>query len=184
MMSSTQPPSLPSQIPLLRPKHRELSDLTPGFLYITLYSREDDSLGKFHWAVYYHLNAQIGGTKYHIRGSIGRWMAAHEQAKGILKEFLLVGLVHVAVIDEGKNKVVDTLARVEDDTVNQIEGTTCHFWARRFCEGLRAARVMDFRSWKELEEELVTWGIENDESSLENVQPRPLSFSKVCGLSA
>ncbi|KAH6668904.1 hypothetical protein B0J14DRAFT_599594 [Halenospora varia] len=160
--ANTIPPSLPQP--------RSLSDLIPNSLYIALYSRENGDLGKFHWAVYHHLNAQSGGVKYHIRGNIGRWMAAHESTKSIFKEFLLVGLV------------VDRMARVEDETVNQIEGTTCRVWVKRFCERLREEGLMRFESWERLGEELVSWGVENNQSSLDNVQPRPLSFSKVCGL--
>lgn len=109
-------------------------------------------------------------------------MAAHESTKSIFKEFLLVGLVRIASIEEGDREVVDRMARVEDETVNQIEGMTCCVWVKRFCERLRKEGLMRFESWERLEEELVSWGVENNQSSLDNVQPRPLSFSKVCGL--
>ncbi|KAH8671892.1 hypothetical protein BGZ60DRAFT_406115 [Tricladium varicosporioides] len=166
-----------------RPQPHSLSDLTPNSLYIALYSRDGDDLGKFHWAIYHQHNAQIGGMKYHIRGNVGRWIAAHESTKGILKEFLLVGLVRIASINEEEKKdKVDRLARVEDKTVNQIEGTTCRVWVRRFCERLRDEGLVTFESWERLERELVNWGIKHNQGSLDCVQPRPLWDSRVCGM--
>lgn len=127
-------------------KPTPLEDLADNSLYILLFCRADPGPDNFHWALYLHRNAQSGGTKYHITGSEGRWLVAHETTRSVTRQFLLVCLIRVASAAIEQQELADRIIRQEDDTVNQIPGITCRIYVRRICERLKAAGLMTFPS--------------------------------------
>jgi len=162
-------------------KERPLTDLQRNSIYISLKLR-DGSPNNFHWALYVHKNAQEGGIKYHITGSAGKWYTAHLSTFEALKEMLSIGVLRIGSYETDRLEFIDGLARKEDHRINAIEGITCRVWVGRVCERLKEEEILDFESWDQLEMEIMEFGNENIESCSLGQQPRPMTYSRVCGL--
>lgn len=160
--------------------------LKPNNIYIALYIRQDPPIpNDFHWALYLHLNpaTSSGGRKFHIRNQGQGWIVEHCSTAGIMKEFLLVGLIRIANIPFGSEAEVDKLLRSCDNRIDLPE-TTCRvwlFWVLRelqkpLNDGTIVLKCVDLNF---LEKEILQWGNENANSASQNVQPRPVAESSV-----
>ncbi|KEQ61992.1 uncharacterized protein M437DRAFT_50550 [Aureobasidium melanogenum CBS 110374] len=163
-----------------------LKDLEPNSLHILIFLRDDPPKpDDYHWALYLHQNADLAGTKYHVRGSAGRWLADHAVAKGVLKDFLLVGLVQIATIPPDFMDNVDSIFRTYDNQVNQIPGLTCRTWIFHVLELMQKPQggrvILKCDDLAALEREVLDWGNVNAQSASRNEQPRPLYRSSLCG---
>jgi hypothetical protein len=101
-------------------------------------------------------------------------MADHGATAGILKEFLLVGLVQVAHVPAGLD--IDGIMKTFDHDLN-TPGQTCRVWLFRVLELLRAAvpRVMlQCDDLEALEKQVKVWGNGHAQGAIGNVQPRPV----------
>ncbi|RDW86892.1 uncharacterized protein DSM5745_03534 [Aspergillus mulundensis] len=142
--------------------------LLPNNVYIALFVRADPPIpNDFHWALYLPEYASKG-TKYHIVNEGVGWIAAHasETPAGILKSFLLVGLIRVAAINSQEHLAAkaDALLRSHDNRLNDKEGTTCRTWLLEICEG----------DMEKLEAVVKDWGNRFADAAVKNVQPRPV----------
>ncbi|KAF7950765.1 uncharacterized protein EAE97_002317 [Botrytis byssoidea] len=171
-----------------------LSTLQPNALYIALFTRGyPNQPDDFHWALYLHHNAQKGGIKYHVRNRGAGWTVDHGSTKGILKEALLVGLVQIAVIPDGEEGYVNEVFRSLDGTLNERE-ITCRTWILRVLEPLMrggkgegegegaGVKILGCESIEGLEREVKDFGNRYMDEANENVQPRLVEVSRVCGL--
>lgn len=103
-----------------------LKDLELNSLHIVVFVRSYPPIpDDFHCGLYLHQDANIGGTKYHVRGRAGAWLADHAITAGVFKSFLLVGLCQIARIPPEFTEKVDSVLRTYDNQVNQIPGLTC-----------------------------------------------------------
>ncbi|PWY92097.1 hypothetical protein BO70DRAFT_357241 [Aspergillus heteromorphus CBS 117.55] len=161
--------------------------LESNALYIALFIRDDPPKpNDYHWALYYYHNStsSSSGMKYHIRNEGNGWMAAHglESGAGILKTFLLVGLVHIASIPPTPlaQESLDRVFRSHDGQLNEDETITCRTWAlkvllRQLQEQLG---VLDGIELEMLEQEVMEWGNQYRFEASRNVQPRPVGKSR------
>ncbi|KAL4944484.1 hypothetical protein BDV06DRAFT_220218 [Aspergillus oleicola] len=171
--------------------------LIPNTLYIALYLRSDPPTpNDFHWALY-HARSNNRGTKYHItnEGPDGRWIAGHttESPSGILKGFLLVGLIRVASVkttspstsgggggEADVNEKIDTTLRSQDTKLNDQPGITCRIWLKQMLARLVIDGVLarsDVRcgcNTEALEVVVKNWGNRFSAEAARNVQPRPV----------
>ncbi|KAK7541922.1 uncharacterized protein J3D65DRAFT_612010 [Phyllosticta citribraziliensis] len=157
------------------------SELKPQGLYVALYIRDDPPKpNDFHWALYLHESDSKGGTKYHVKGRQGRWMAHHTETKRFLKEALLVGLFQIAAVPDGLQGKVDENFRLLDDKVNEIS-ITCRTWVFRVLEIFRgSAPSLIQEDLGALEAEIKEWGNQHAQSASMNEQPRPIGVSERC----
>lgn len=163
-----------------------LANLDTGGLYIILFIRNDPHiLGDFHWALYLHRDPLRGGTKYHVKQQGGGWIADHGPTAGVLKSFLLIGLFQIALVPAGRESDVDGALRTYDHSLN-MAGITCRVWILRVLALLQnptnGYSILKCPELKALEEEIKVWGNENAASAALNRQPRPIAWSKLCGL--
>ncbi|KAK7541672.1 hypothetical protein BKA81DRAFT_79137 [Phyllosticta paracitricarpa] len=158
-----------------------LEELKPQGLYVALYIRDDPPKpNDFHWALYLHEINGKGGTKYHVKGRQGRWMADHTETKGLLKEFLLVGLFQIAAVPDGLQRQVDEAFRSLDEKINEVD-VTCRTWVFRVLEILRQSeQSLIQEDMDALETEVKEWGNQHSLSASKNEQPRPIGISKSC----
>lgn len=95
---------------------------------------------------------------------------------------LLIGLFRIISFDPAKLDSIHAMVRTDDDSLNQIPGMNCRIWVARVCERLKDAGFMAFESWQDVETETMGFANAHKASSGRNDQPRPLGFSKACGL--
>lgn len=108
-----------------------------------------------------------------------------------MKEALLVCLVQIAVIPDGKEGFVNEVFRSLDGTLNEGE-ITCRTWILRVLEPLMrggkgegegdGVKILGCESIEGLEREAKDLGNRYMDEANENVQPRPVEVSRVCGL--
>lgn len=160
-----------------------LSTLKDGGLYILLFIRAPEySPDNFHWALYHHKSAEIGGTKYHVTGSVGAWLADHGTVKDVMKTIFLVGAFHVANVPPGTVDRLEKLIMAEDDSVNSVSDTTCRVWLLRALERTRDEDILRCDDLKALEREVMDWGNSKQVSAIQAEKPRPTGSSKLCKL--
>lgn len=158
-------------------------DLTNNALYIILFIRGGSiSPDDFHWSFYYHKNRNEGGSKYHITGGEGRWMTDHGVTRGVFKSFLLVGLIQIADVPNSMEDKTKALITQEDNNLNSIPGNTCRTWVLRALERLKDAEILHCSDVLALEQEVKDWGNSEQQAAIDNVQPRVIVKSKLCGL--
>jgi len=161
------------------------TELRQGSLYILLYIRnEPPQPNDFHWALYLHQHPDKGGTKYHIKTVGPGWMADHGPVAAIMKEFLLVGLFHIADVPLTWHDHLDRTFRSFDDNLNTL-GNTCRVWLIAVLELLRRpveGYTLLNADLSALQREICDWGNAHAASAAANEQPRPIGASKVCGL--
>ncbi|KAK8167646.1 hypothetical protein IWX90DRAFT_484136 [Phyllosticta citrichinensis] len=157
------------------------SELRPQGLYVALYVRDDPPKpDDFHWALYLHESDSKGGTKYHVIGRQGRWMADHTEIKDLLKKFLLVGLFQIAAIPDSFQSKIDEAFRLLDYKLNEVD-ITCRTWVFRVLEIFReSAPSLIQEDLGALEAEIKEWGNQHAQSASMNEQPRPVGISKSC----
>ncbi|KAG6862724.1 hypothetical protein C0993_001820, partial [Termitomyces sp. T159_Od127] len=145
-----------------------------GALYIALYARDDPS--SFHWAIYHHWSSTTG-TKFHIRNitSAGGWFSEHKHNSGIMKEFLLVGLMKIADVPADLTEAFHasvTAVPYDSPTVN------CLSWVRDALEAAISAGTIGRFSIDEMEREAQAFGSSQFDDAARNVQPRPIATFK------
>lgn len=155
--------------------------MDPNALYIALFIRDDPPKpNDYHWAPYHH--RIDSSTKYHITNEGNGWMAGHgpESGTGILKAFLLVGLIQIATI-KSTTSAQETLERVfrsYDGYLNDNEYRTCRTWLldvlRDLQEDTGMLNGVDIES---LEKEAMDWSNQYAFEASRNVQPRPVGKS-------
>ncbi|PYH97374.1 hypothetical protein BO71DRAFT_481235 [Aspergillus ellipticus CBS 707.79] len=131
--------------------------LKPNALYIALFIRDDPPKPDgYHWALYYQ---------------------DATSSTGILKTFLLVGLIHIAYVPPTTlaKATLDRVFRSYDEMLNQNETITCRTWVldvlRRLQEQLGVLQGIDLQM---LERETMDWGNRYRFEASRNVQPRPV----------
>ncbi|KAG6830630.1 hypothetical protein H0H92_015722 [Tricholoma furcatifolium] len=141
-----------------------------GALYVALYARATPV--DYHWALYHHWTSTSGGTKYHIRnvGTSG-WFSEHEPKAGIMKDFLLVGMMKITYIPPESHDALDTvLTAVPFDypTVN------CRSWVHDAIKAAMSVGLIQQFSLDELDKEAHAFGSSQFDDTAQNVQPRPI----------
>ncbi|GAQ36773.1 hypothetical protein AKAW_02714 [Aspergillus niger] len=135
--------------------------MDPNALYIALFIRDDPPKpNDYHWALYHHINS---GIKYHITNEGNGWIPGHgpESGTGILKAFLLVGLIQIATIPSttSAQETLDRVCRNYDGHLNDNENRTCRTWLldvlRDLQEQMGVLHGVDIKS---LEKEAMDWG--------------------------
>ncbi|OJI85453.1 hypothetical protein ASPTUDRAFT_145072 [Aspergillus tubingensis CBS 134.48] len=155
--------------------------MDPNALYIALFIRDDPPKpNDYHWALYHHrINS---GIKYHITNEGNGWISGHgpESGTGILKAFLLVGLIQIATIPSttSAQETLDRVCRNYDGHLNDSENRTCRTWLldvlRDLQEQMGVLHGVDIKS---LEKEAMDWGNKYAFDACRNVQPRPVEKS-------
>ena len=92
--------------------------------------------------------------------------------------------MRIADIPSANRDAVVSMIKQEDGTFYQIPGIDGKAYVMRACERLKAGEQMDFATLEDLEIEVLIFGNNNIGGAFHNTQPRPLSYSRVCGLSA
>jgi hypothetical protein len=152
-----------------------LNTLQPNGLYILLYHHPNPSI-KYHWGFYHHLNAEQGGWKFDIINPGGIWRLAHTYGDGNLQLGVLdpdvrepLGvMVRVGCMKDVDVKRVHEIVRAEDERLNQLKeelkgGISCRVYVMRACERLREVGLLRFGEWKDVQEEVLKLGDENQE---------------------
>ena len=129
-----------------------------------------------------HNNAEVGGTKLHLTGSTGGWIPDHGTTLGAMGSTKLVGAIRTADFDPSQRDKVETIIRQDDSKLHEIEPLNCRIWVSRACLRLRDEKLMDFEQWEDVRREVVDFSNGHWHSGYYNEQPRPLGFSRVCGL--
>lgn len=102
-----------------------LAALPQRKLYIVLWIRDDPPVANyFHWGLYYH-NNRNGGTKYHMRGLVGGWIADHGSTAGVFKSQFLGVLIEIGSIPEDEEATLDQIMRSHDSDAKNIPRFTC-----------------------------------------------------------
>ncbi|PYH75366.1 hypothetical protein BO82DRAFT_33262 [Aspergillus uvarum CBS 121591] len=163
-----------------------LSSLKINGLYILLFIRDDPpAQNDFHWGLYLHRNSETGGTKYHIKQQGSGWITDHGPTAGVFKSFLLIGLFRIADVPMGWENHLDQTLKTYDNRLN-TPGTTCRvwvFWVLGLLQKPIAGKtILKCDNLQSLEAEVKNWGNANAASAAENLQPRPLGASTLCGL--
>ncbi|KAJ5690377.1 hypothetical protein N7462_004769 [Penicillium macrosclerotiorum] len=162
------------------------SELQTNSLYVVLFIRnEPPQPNDFHWALYLHQDATMGGKKYHIKTVGPGWIPDHGPCSKISKEFLLVGLFRIADVPPSYHTYLDETLRSYDDNLN-TPGNTCRIWVLSVLALLQqpanGATIFDCQDLPALQEEIFHWGNAHAQSAAANKQPRPTGSSALCGL--
>ena len=162
-----------------------LSNLQENGLFVILFINDPDlSRKSFHWGLYHHYSVARGGCVYHIKGSPGSWYTDHGVTYGVLKAFLLIGLVQVAVVPPRMKAYTDQTIRKLDDQVNGFGGMTCRVYVLLALERLRVPYdgqlIVICDDLLALEDELKEWAYSEAPRAYVNVQPRPVRKSVAC----
>ena len=162
------------------------ADLIHNGLYIILFVRDQTPKpDDFHWGLYTHNNTGKDGTKFHIKGREGHWMADHGVTKGVFKSFLLVGLIRIANIPTELESHAEGLIRSYDHKLNEM-GITCRSWLFEVLKLLQTPvnnlTILKCKDLGALEQEAKEWGNQHAIDTVDNVQPRALHTSTLCGI--
>lgn len=163
-----------------------LANLKVNGLYIILFVRQyPPAPDDFHWGLYFHRHPDTGGTKYHIKQQGSGWIADHGPTAGVFKSFLLVGLIRIADVPAGWDSFLDQTIRTYDNQLN-TPGITCRvwlFWVLALLQKpINGQRILRCNNLGALETEVKGWGNANARGAADNVQPRPVAASSLCGL--
>ncbi|RAL06784.1 uncharacterized protein BO97DRAFT_379735 [Aspergillus homomorphus CBS 101889] len=163
-----------------------LTNLKVNSLYILLFIRNHPPApNDFHWGLYFHRNPDTGGTKYHIKQQGSGWIADHAPTAGVFKSFLLVGLFRIADVPVGWESHLDQTMKAYDNQLN-LPGITCRVWVlwvlALLQKPIAGKVILKCSNLQSLENEVKDWGNANATSAANNVQPRPLAASTLCGL--
>ncbi|KAJ5971789.1 uncharacterized protein N7479_001707 [Penicillium vulpinum] len=163
-----------------------LAELKVNGLYILLFIRKHPPVqNDFHWGLYFHRHPDTGGTKYHITQQGSGWIPGHGPTAGVFKSFLLVGLMRIADVPAGYESHLDRTIRTYDIQLN-VPGITCRVWLlwvlALLQKSINGQVILKCSNLGSLETEVKNWGNANAMSAANNVQPRPLATSSLCGL--
>lgn len=163
-----------------------LATLDVNGLYIILFIRgSPPEKNDFHWGLYLHQHPSNGGTKYHVKGLGAGWIADHGHTAGVFKSFLLVGLIKIANVPTGWEDYADQTIRTYDGDLNS-GGITCKTWLFKVLELLqkeeKGRAVLKCKDLTALENEVNDWGNRFSFDAADDVQPRPVGASTICGL--
>ena len=109
-------------------------------------------------------------------------MTDHDSNKGAMSSNKLIGIIRIADFDASQSDRFETIIRQEDFQLIDIKPFSCCIWMRRACSRLRDEGIMHIDDWAEVRRELPDFSNEYWLSSSNDKQPRPLGYSKVCGL--
>ena len=150
-----------------------LTTLQPNGLYVLLYHHPDPSI-RYHWGFYHHLNVEQGGWNFDIINPGAVWRLAHPYGDGRPQLGLLdtdprepLGvMVLVGSVKKGDVDRVHEIVREEDERLNQLSkelegGISCRVYVRRACERLKEAVLLRFGEWKDVQDEVLKLGDEN-----------------------
>lgn len=162
------------------------SNLRVNALYILLFIRSHPPApNDFHWALYFHRHPDTGGTKYHIKQQGSGWIPEHEPTAGVLKSFLLVGMFRIAQVPAGLEGHLDRTMRTYDSQLN-IPGITCRVWVfwvlALLQKPINGQVILKCNNLGALETDVKNWGNIHAMGAADNVQPRPVATSSLCGL--
>jgi len=175
--------SAPKPTKMDRNPPRSLEDLTECSLYIMLFSRQEP--GSYHWGLYLHQDAKVGGIKYHIKGAVGAWIAEYVSTRGALTSLVLIGAMRVAGNwSPGSQATVDSIIREDETRLNDIPGLTCRVFTLNALERLQRRGFATFSNIGAVEQEAIAFANGNVDSceNAQDPQPRPIDFSRVCGM--
>lgn len=177
-----------------------LETLPPNTLYIALWIRNDPpETNDFHWALYHHHNASIGGKKYDVKGinkNNSHWVTDHAWTGNIFKTNFLCVLIRIADLGHGDGddgERLDEGIHALDGCVNDIPGVTCRVWLFVVLERLVREGVWGLRDdigdvdgggdglgLLRLEKECMEFGNRVRQEAALNIQPRPVVVSRFC----
>ncbi|KAJ6112279.1 hypothetical protein N7523_002101 [Penicillium sp. IBT 18751x] len=159
-----------------------VSNLKVNSLYIILFIRgHPPAPNDFHWGFYFHRHPDTGGTKYHIKQQGSGWIADHGPTAGVFKSFLLVGLFRIADVPAGWEGLLDQSIRTYDSRLN-AQSITCRVWVLWILALLQNSKILKCNDLNGLETEVKAWGNANARGAADNLQPRPVANSSLCGL--
>ncbi|EKM80795.1 hypothetical protein AGABI1DRAFT_126833 [Agaricus bisporus var. burnettii JB137-S8] len=157
--------------------------LMDGGFYLVLFIRSDTLEAGFHWAAYHHIDQIKGGVKHHIKGSNENgWMYEAMQTRGILKEFLLLGLMRIGRTPDAAiiENAMKSVSYISDQVPEGYDDLNCRTWLLAVFEQLRKAGVVSAVGVDEIEKEALKWGEEEFEGANMARIPRPIIDSKDC----
>ncbi|KAJ5419454.1 uncharacterized protein N7487_003004 [Penicillium crustosum] len=163
-----------------------LANLKVNGLYIILFIRNHPPVqNDFHWGLYFHRHPDTGGTKYHIKQQGSGWIPDHGPTAGVFKSFLLVGLFRIAHVPSGWEGLLDQTIRTYDGQLN-APGITCRVWVlwvlALLQKSINGQTILKCSNLNALEIEVKNWGNANARGAADNIQPRPVATSALCGL--
>ncbi|CZT17627.1 uncharacterized protein RCC_03464 [Ramularia collo-cygni] len=155
--------------------------LPVGGLFIALFvSADPHQSDAFHWGIYHHATS-FKGTKYHITGSAGRWIAAHSDARNTFKSQSLSVLVQIGQIPQSATDQLDQIMKSHDHELNNLPGLTCRVWVFTVVEKLVAAGLLTMTgTTSTLEDECKAYGNQLSSGDAQKDQPRPVVRSAIC----
>ena len=121
--------------------------------------------------------------KLHVDDKMGGWLTDHGVTKGAMTSNRLVGAIRIAEFSPSQKDSVLTIIRAEDTQLNDVKPFSCSIWVARACSRLRDEGLMHYKDWTEVRREVLDFSNTHWLGSAKNNQPRPLAYSKVCGLS-
>ena len=122
--------------------------------------------------------------KLHIDGEEDAWMADHGTTLGAMSSSKLVGIIRIAEFHPSQRDKMEAIVRQDDSELNGIKPMTCAIWVGRACERLRDEGLMQFEDWAAVRREVLDFSNGHWESGFSNKQPRPLGYSRLCGLTS
>lgn len=157
------------------------TDLPVGGLFISLFVRDQPHrVDDFHWGLYHHVQVSQG-TKYHITGNPGRWIAAHGTARNTFQSGQLSVLVQIGQIPQSASNQLDQIMRSHDHELNDLSHLTCRVWVFTIVEKLAAAGMVSMTGTiSALEDECKAFGNDLSYGERQKQQPRPVVTSTIC----
>ncbi|EMD31211.1 hypothetical protein CERSUDRAFT_163292 [Gelatoporia subvermispora B] len=144
-----------------------------GGLYIALYARATPN--DYHWAIYHHWS-ENRGMKFHIRNLGQGWIAEHGPTRDIMKQFLLMGLMKIAVVTyEHSQSLQDIITAVPYNSPN----VTCRTWVLDALRHTISSGIVPEFSLEQVEIDAKAFGSSQFDDTARNVQPRPTTTSSV-----
>ncbi|RPD53258.1 hypothetical protein L226DRAFT_540779 [Lentinus tigrinus ALCF2SS1-7] len=161
--------------------------LVVGGIYIILFlrtkSNDQPDACNCHWGLYHHIDP-MSGVKYHIKNMGVGWIADHGLTRRAMGSMFLIGLLrigHCAPQDRGRLQTI-----VESFPLNQVPpgygSLTCITWTLHIVNLFRRHQYVRCDDLSALEQEATNMGMAHWGPAYDNVQPRPISDSRVCKL--
>ncbi|CAA7263954.1 unnamed protein product [Cyclocybe aegerita] len=155
-----------------------------GAIYAILFFRDPDPAEGFHWGIYHHLTTH-GGYKYHLKNmGQNHWIQDFQSTGGVMKSIFLVGLMRIGYADPSQNQNVYNIVNSVAITAPPpgSDRSTCRTWSMYVIYLLTTQGYVRCKNMAMLEEQITDWAKAHHETSVMNVQPRPITDSTVCQL--
>ena len=163
-----------------------LAALPPRRLYVCLTLRgEVPALSDYHWRLYLHDSATSTppGTKHHLTGGRGHWLAEHAADPQVFLNNMLVAIIEIGTISEEKHEQAMEIIHSLDDEPNDEEkwpGINCHKWLLIVVKKLAEQGLVQCEDVDALRQECLDLGNAVFEGAVLNEQPRPCLVAKTC----